>query len=553
MSAAGLAAYDDDDGDGDDDDDDQEAQEIAAIRDAFDTSFYLSRNPDVAETGMDPIKHFVRQGWKEARDPNGHFSVAYYLAANPDVRDLKINPFWHYVVAGMNEGRLARHPGGHKADTLKKTLPLEELVAAWRFRKKPRKFLNAAELHKLVLMANKSMAGANQLIISFGHDNYRAVSGGVQYCIQHEEETATGRGVLYLNLHPYQPLPRLSHMHEDPDVVVSVLAGGKAVGATRMSELIKATKALADDFGHIEVVVHHLMGHSPEQITAVVRASGSNRCWLWLHDFFTLCPSYALQRNNVSFCGAPPQTSNACRLCLYGEERINHRARIEAFFRDSSLNVIAPSQFTADYWSLRSGLSPASLTVRDHLNIAWTESNGPSIHESKKITVAFVGYPAPHKGWPVFERIVGDFGGKDSKFSFVYFGTSRITQDDVEMIPVRVTAEDPDAMIRAIGGRGVDIVLHWAACAETFSFSTHEALAGGAFVLTNPISGNVAVTVRRLRRGAVLEDEADLLAFFGDGRVEAMVAEARSRRRGRKAVLSRSDMIFGVLDLERQP
>lgn len=65
-------------------------------------------------------------------------------------------------------------------------------------------------------------------------------------------------------------------------------------------------------------------------------------------------------------------------------------------------------------------------------------------------------------------------------------------------------------MIRALADRRVDFVLHWASCAETFSFSTHEALAAGAYVLTNAGSGNVAATVRRLDRGAVLASGLNL-------------------------------------------
>ncbi len=533
--------------------DERVAYEVASIRDSFDSSYYLAKNPDVAETGVDPVEHFVRYGWKEGRDPSGDFSVPYYLLTNLDVDNAKINPFWHYIVAGKEEGRLARHPGGNKVDRLLQNLPLEEVVSNWRFNKKPTKFLSATDLRKLVLSAAKKMAGKSRLMISISHDNYRSVTGGVQYCVQHEEETATRQGVLYLALHPLVPLPRLAHINEEPDAAVCILLNGKMVGNVRMKGLIEAAKSWRRDFKQTDVVIHHLLGHSPEQVARLVSTLGKERCWLWLHDFFTICPSATLQRNNISFCGAPKQSSNACRVCLYGEERINHRARIEALFRDLSVDVIAPSKFTADYWTERSGLSPASLIIRDHVTIDWIESTIQSPPVSETITVAFVGYPATHKGWPAFEKIVRCYGGKDKRFSFVYLGSSPVSLDHIERIPVSVTAADPDAMIRAIAERGVDIVLHWSTCPETFSFSTFEALAGGAFVLTNPLSGNVAVTVRRLERGAVLTDEVDLLASFDDGRIETMLADARRRKHGLKAVLNRSNMTFDVLQSGTKP
>ena len=291
----------------------------------------------------------------------------------------------------------------------------------------------------------------------------------MQYCIQHEEEAATDRGIVYLNLHPYQPLPRLAHGDEESDLPVSLLLDGKAIGVATMSAVTEAVGKLAGQFATVETIIHHFLGHSPEQIADMIRATGNERCRLWLHDFFTLCPNFILQRNNVRFCGAPPVESNACTLCLYGAERIDHLKRMGAFFDGIEVDIIAPSQFAADFWRAGTGLSASSITVLPHAAIEWVEHE-PREEEDGKITVAFIGYPAPHKGWPVFENIVRTFRGDDLEFKFVYFGTSPIGLDQVDTVRVHVTAEEPDAMINALRERQVDFVLHWASCAETFSF-----------------------------------------------------------------------------------
>src|SRR5258705_443067 len=36
----------------------------------FDAEWYLKRNPDVAQTGTDPLEHFLRHGLQEGRAPN---------------------------------------------------------------------------------------------------------------------------------------------------------------------------------------------------------------------------------------------------------------------------------------------------------------------------------------------------------------------------------------------------------------------------------------------------------------------------------------------------
>lgn len=76
----------------------------------FDVEFYLSQNPDVAETQADPLDHFIEIGWHEERDPAPWFSVRYYLENAPDVRKANINPFFHYLCQGKAEGRSTTWP-----------------------------------------------------------------------------------------------------------------------------------------------------------------------------------------------------------------------------------------------------------------------------------------------------------------------------------------------------------------------------------------------------------------------------------------------------------
>ena len=71
----------------------------------FDAAWYCKRNVDVANSGRDPVQHFLHQGWQEARQPNPYFDVEYYLAENPEVGSAGINPLLHYILAGETAGR----------------------------------------------------------------------------------------------------------------------------------------------------------------------------------------------------------------------------------------------------------------------------------------------------------------------------------------------------------------------------------------------------------------------------------------------------------------
>jgi glycosyltransferase involved in cell wall biosynthesis len=71
----------------------------------FDTDWYLSQYPDVADGGIRPIKHYLERGAGEGRDPNPFFSTEWYLETYPDVATAKANPLLHYLLHGAREGR----------------------------------------------------------------------------------------------------------------------------------------------------------------------------------------------------------------------------------------------------------------------------------------------------------------------------------------------------------------------------------------------------------------------------------------------------------------
>src|SRR5690606_39646281 len=58
----------------------------------FDPDWYLGQYRDVAESGMDPVIHYLDHGASEGRDPGPGFSTSYYLEVNRDVADAGMNP-----------------------------------------------------------------------------------------------------------------------------------------------------------------------------------------------------------------------------------------------------------------------------------------------------------------------------------------------------------------------------------------------------------------------------------------------------------------------------
>jgi GT2 family glycosyltransferase len=70
----------------------------------FDIGYYLSRHPEVASAGIDPIEHYLGQGLKGGLDPHPLFSTDWYLENNPDVKTRGLNPLVHFLRFGGSEG-----------------------------------------------------------------------------------------------------------------------------------------------------------------------------------------------------------------------------------------------------------------------------------------------------------------------------------------------------------------------------------------------------------------------------------------------------------------
>lgn len=405
---------------------------------------------------------------------------------------------------------------------------LEEEARRWRHNRTPELVLSADEVGKAVASAR---IGAGKFIICLSHDNYDSIAGGIQNCIRREQKRINDVGADYLNLHPFQALPRLAHLEEDPDPFVNLLLNGRSLGSCRMSSVARAVLRMAEKQVSFEVVVHHLLGFHPEQVRELFEASRAPRLLFWLHDYFAECPGYTLQRNNKAFCNAPPPESNACGLCIYGLERPAHLARMKRLFEAADVHVVSPSEVTLSLWRARTNFRVASTYVAPHLILEWGARATPREGQPPEvITVGFLGYHVVHKGWPVFERIAKALEAEPA-YRFVSLGADAPADSKVAWRKVVTSRDNEAAMTEAVAREGVDIVLHWPTWPETFSFTTFEALAGGAFVVTNSTSGNIATTIEATGCGVVLSDELSLLSFFSDGHAKRLAEEARLRRR----------------------
>lgn len=83
-------------------------QEMAIVDEFVDVAYYVLTNPEVTESGLDPIEHFCTEGWQDLRKPRRDFDVWWYWSNHMDPADDSVNPLVHYALVGRELGLSTR-------------------------------------------------------------------------------------------------------------------------------------------------------------------------------------------------------------------------------------------------------------------------------------------------------------------------------------------------------------------------------------------------------------------------------------------------------------
>jgi hypothetical protein len=498
--------------------------EAIAVRGHFDASYYLTTNPDVRESGMDPLAHFLITGWREGRNPSRGFNVNYYQRVNPDVVAANINPLVHYARAGAREGRRPHRALDALRTALESSRPLRVKADEWAVGNIRPATLNRRELADRL---GPVISTTSALVVSVSHDDYDQNSGGIQNVIRDERFAVERMGMGYLHLSPAIPLPILAQPIRAEDYRFSLRLGADCLGIATAADLLECLEDIRTDGRPLSLVVHHFLGHAPELLLDLAKIMTLPTI-VWVHDFLTLCANHNLLRNDVRFCGAPPLAATACGICAYLADRVELAPRIGVFFEAVKPVVLAPSESALSLWLRQGNLPHGGAHVQPLASIVRASEpiRTRKIDASGPIRVAHIGMRDVHKGWHVFEELaLRHVGNPAYSFYQLGLGSVPIWPDCIKHVPIRVTAEDPDAMIDAIARHRIDVVVSWSLWPETFCFAAHEALAGGAYVLGRLGAGNVPDMIRKFapEQGHMLEKESDLFELFERGSIENLL------------------------------
>ena len=497
-----------------------------ALRQHLDEEFYFTAYPDLERGLVDPAAHYHLHGWREGRNPSAEFDTNYYLNANPDIAASGMDPFLHYIWSGRTEGRTCRRILNDERFVLENAVPARDRAKDWMpFDTK----LNTVSDLDVATALHSSFKG---IILSISHDDPMLNTGGVQNVINDEREKFYSDGWHYIHICPYQPLPMLSDIVDSSHFQFRVRLNNDLLGLKNLNELIRLFE---DNFQHGPrfAIFHHLLGHSLDILTYLMQSLKITSSYFWTHDYFSACTSFALLRNDLSYCDAPPLTSTECRVCCYGAERKEHLERLKSFFDRMAPVIVAPSEFALERWQRTTKFIPSAAIVAPLAKIAF----GKGVQRPKKsgsvIKVGFIGGAVYHKGWASFVRLAHTLQS-DKRYKFIHLGQPQrgAHYRVIKNIPVNVTRDNRSAMISAIIENDIDIAIFWSIWPETFNFAVHEALAAGCYVIARKASGNIERVLDQYASecSCLVGDESELLNLFTESAVGELLSHSKRKR-----------------------
>lgn len=352
----------------------------------------------------------------------------------------------------------------------------------------------------------KNIVNKGPSVVVFAHDNFTKNIGGIQTVMHLENKAISEVSGNYWSIHPTKSREFFVFAPE-----LELLHNGKFIAHIQTENVGKLLKILEEIvLGKSEqflVVLHSLLGHDPEKVSSALQTLKTRNVYFYLHDFYSICPSFKLLRNNLEFCHAPKVTSTSCKVCIYGNTRTIHINRIESILTLPEITFLAPSQSTRDIWTASSEITGKAV-IAPHLRLTSLAARGGKVNPRPRI--AFFGLPRKEKGWNSFLSL---FAMLNKTHDFVVFSTQDPGISGVTFNLLKNDSGEIHQTRDILIENRIDYAFIFPTWPETYSLVTAEAIAAGVFVLTNSHSGNVASLIEEFNSGAVFES-LDLVVDF---------------------------------------
>lgn len=355
-----------------------------------------------------------------------------------------------------------------------------------------------------------------KLFLAVTLSNYLIDRTGTPKVVMSHQELANSSGIKYIALFPVGRSSKfISTLFNDS---IGVICDGEFKGVYSLGSLLTKVNSMLDDDYDLECIfIHHLMGWNLNLIARLLRFYSYARIVVYAHDYYLCCTNYNLLTNKGQLCGASRLGDDQCLGCPYFIESRKQEELIWKILQNELYRSVYayPSNVVKRMLeSFHPELVEHGEVVPHQQFIGEFRGNKSRLAHDHKIKVAYLGKQQFFKGWDCWCRLVDAFG---DKYEFVVFNNEDTSLPfGMRRVYVEFTPNNPNAMIDALRHENVDIAFLWSQCLETYSYTCMEAYSSNAFIITTPLSGNVADFVSSTKSGTVLSSEKDLAQLFDD-------------------------------------
>ena len=81
-------------------------ENLLGMTEYFNEKWYVDQYPEVAESGLSPVRHYLQTGWQKGWNPSADFDTFFYMKQYPVTGILQINPLIHFLETGIRDNFL---------------------------------------------------------------------------------------------------------------------------------------------------------------------------------------------------------------------------------------------------------------------------------------------------------------------------------------------------------------------------------------------------------------------------------------------------------------
>ena len=357
----------------------------------------------------------------------------------------------------------------------------------------------------MVFMTGFCKPKYKRYIVAVAHADYLKSTGGVEKLISEHARLFERQEISYVFLCPLKPYLGVYMFYID--------------GVFHGSYPISAIIGMISGWNRIltGIHIHHILNWHMCDILELV-SSIDTHYLVYLHDYYLICGQYTLINSDGNYCGGQLPSQQKCSTCSFWQQEQDRQRECQQFLTaiaERDTEFIAPSQFVKSIWISTYDQFKNQTYVIEHLVLLNPVQNERKLHTPFRI--AYIGAQYDIKGWPFFEELAERLKG-DSRYEFFHFGMPRIKNESISNIPVLYSTDGMSAMQQRIRDNNIDFAVFFSKWPETYNYTCYEAYLGGAFLITNEISGNIRCMVESFHCGTVVRSAEDLYLLFSSGK-----------------------------------